>query len=439
MIHKRSFASLLATQTIANAADILYIMSLTVLVLQNTSSLLAAVLIPLLRVGAQMVSSFLAPLLLAKYQLPFLLFISQGTQLLLFTGLAAYLRYASDEPSLILVLMLVFALSFMDGWTVPARNALIPRLASGEQLMKANSLIVLSDRIIQFAGWGLSGLLVAWIGPEASLLLTAACYTASFLFTPLIRDPLEEQGHYLAHPHTRVSDPDNNAARAADQHSSDNGSKNKLSLLREGFSLLASSPALRTLTFIDIIETLGATVWVGAFTLAYVQDVLHEDEAWWGYINAVYFAGTVIGSVGILALVRKLRNHVYAAMLSGMLVYAVMTIFFALGISPLAVLILCLLMGPAAELAYISRQTLIQQKAAAAVLPKIASAQNTIISFTSMISLLILGWAADRFGVMTVYILTAALTICAVTFGYFMRGAFHPSPASANNGVSHHE
>lgn len=451
---KRSFYSLLTTQTVANAADILYITALTVLVLEQTSSLLSAVFIPLLRVGAQMISSFLAPLLLAVYQLPFLLFVSQGVQLLFFAALAAYLQYGPQEPALAAVLALVFAMSFMDGWTTPARNALIPRLAPGDSLMKANSLMALSDRIVQFAGWGLSGLLVSVIGPEPTLLLAAVCYAASFLFTPLIRDPLERKRRFWAHPRTDVkehparTEPDSRLQTgpksgpqplAAEQSGPEPdvktttpgaGSKGKLALLREGFGFIAVSPRLRTLAVIDIIETLGATVWVGAFTLAYVQDVLGQGEAWWGYINAVYFAGTVIGSFGVLTLVRKLRNRVYGAMLAGMASYAVLTFLYAFGEWPPAALVLVLLMGPVAELAYIARQTLIQQSADAAILPKVTAAQNTIVSFTSMVSLLLLGWAADRLGIVAVYVLTAALTVCAVLFGLLARRAFAASSAA---------
>lgn len=70
-MHRRSFTYLLGTQTMSNAADILYIMALVSLVFHETDSIFSSVLVPLLRMGAQMISGFLAPLILARFQLPF--------------------------------------------------------------------------------------------------------------------------------------------------------------------------------------------------------------------------------------------------------------------------------------------------------------------------------------------------------------------------------
>lgn len=102
---------------------------------------------------------------------------SQTGQFLLFVGLAVYLRLSGNDALFALVFALVFAMSFLDGWTVPARNALVPRLVAQEQgLLKANSLISVSDQVVQFAGWGLSGVIVALLGPGPTLLLTAVIY-----------------------------------------------------------------------------------------------------------------------------------------------------------------------------------------------------------------------------------------------------------------------
>lgn len=57
-MHKRSFTYLLGTQTMSNAADILYIMALVSLVFHETDSIFSSVLVPLLRMGAQMISGF---------------------------------------------------------------------------------------------------------------------------------------------------------------------------------------------------------------------------------------------------------------------------------------------------------------------------------------------------------------------------------------------
>lgn len=162
----RPFYFLWTTQTAANAADVLYIMALTVLVLNQTESLISAAFMPLMRSGAQMLSGLIAPLLLNRFKLPSLLLLSQTGQFLLFVGLAVYLQLTGKDAVFVLVFALVFAMSFLDGWTVPARNALVPRLVAHEQgLLKANSLISVSDQVVQFAGWGSAALLSPCLDP----------------------------------------------------------------------------------------------------------------------------------------------------------------------------------------------------------------------------------------------------------------------------------
>lgn len=111
----RPFYYLWTTQTAANAADVLYIMALTVLVLDQTNSLVSAALMPLMRSFAQMLSGFIAPLLINRFKLPSLLLISQTGQFLLFVLLALYLQLNGADASLTLVFALVFIMSFLDG------------------------------------------------------------------------------------------------------------------------------------------------------------------------------------------------------------------------------------------------------------------------------------------------------------------------------------
>ncbi|MFX3634507.1 MAG: MFS transporter [Candidatus Pristimantibacillus sp.] len=363
-----------------------------------------------------MISSFLAPLLITGFQLPFLLFISQTGQFLLFGLLSAYLWFTPSDPALTVVFTLVFAMSFLDGWATPIRNALIPRLATEESLMKANSLISVSDRIVQFAGWGFSGVLVSLIGPQLTLLLSIVLYAASFLFIALIRDPLERKGHFLLYPITRINGnmPKDTKIKSAP----------KLALLKEGFQTIGSSVRLKTLTFMDVIDLLGGSVWFGAFTLVFVQTVLHRGEEWWGFINTAYFAGTVIGGMIMLTLVKRLQKRIFAYMLIGMSVYAVLTAVYALTTLPAAALVIIALTGPATELSAISRHTLIQQSVHANALPKVLSAQHTILNMTTMVSLLLFGWIADQFGIVNTYLLTALLSVCAVLVGISQRRIF---------------
>ncbi|MGG1553622.1 MFS transporter [Paenibacillus ferrarius] len=409
----RPFYFLWTTQTAANAADVLYIMALTVLVLNQTDSLVSAAFMPLMRSAAQMISGLIAPILINRFKLPALLLVSQTGQFLLFVALAVYLQLHGDGASFTLVFSLVFAMSFLDGWTVPARNALVPRLVTQEQgLLKANGLISVSDQVVQFAGWGLSGVIVAWLGPSPTLLVTAVVYGLAAAFTLGVREP-----------YTRAQPESSTAATG------ESVSASKWHMLTEGWKLIWRMPRLRLLTFMDIIDMLGGSVWVGAFTLAFVQVALGQGEEWWGFINAAYFAGTVGGGLLVLALVRVIGTRYLAAMLVGMAGYGVLTAFYALTTSPYIALVLVLLMGPFAEMSIVNRRTLIQRSVPQEVLPNVLSAQASLLHLVFCISLLVMAGIAERFGIVNLYLFASGLTLLALGVGLIGLRAFRAGSA----------
>jgi hypothetical protein len=412
----RPFYFLWTTQTAANAADVLYIMALTVLVLNQTESLVSAAFMPLMRSGAQMLSSLIAPLLINRFRLPALLLFSQTGQFLLFVCLAVYLQLNGDDSSLVLVFALVFVMSFLDGWTVPARNALIPRLVAHERgLLKANGLISVSDQVVQFAGWGLSGVIVALLGASHTLLLTAVIYGLAAALTLGVKEPAEVEP---VHQQTEVL-PDENAASPS----------SRWHTLTEGWKIIWRMPRLRLLTFMDIIDMLGGSVWVGAFTLAFVQVALGQSEEWWGFINAAYFAGTVGGGLLVLALGRAIGNRFLTAMLIGMAGYGILTVFYSLNTQPFIALILVLLMGPFAELSIINRRTLIQRSVSKEMLPKVLSAQASLLHLVFCTSLLVMASLAEWFGIVNLYLFAAGLTMLALWVGLLGRRSFHNGAA----------
>lgn len=429
----RPFYFLWTTQTAANAADVLYIMALTVLVLDQTNSLISAALMPLMRSFAQMVSGFIAPLLIHRYKLSSLLLISQSGQFLIFVLMSLYIQLNGANASLMIVFSLVFFMSFLDGWTTPSRNALVPRLITQEEgLLKANSLISVSDQVVQFAGWGLSGVVIAFIGPSSTLLLTAVIYGLAAVFSLGIKEPSEISA--LIPTKMEETEPLSTSIPASLPEST---SASKWYTLTEGWKMIWRTPRLRILTFMDIIDMLGGSVWVGAFTLAFVQVALGQGEEWWGFINAAYFAGTLGGGLLVLAAVRLIGNRYLGAMLIGMAGYSLLTVLYALNTQPYIALVLILLTGPFTELSMINRRTLIQRSVGKLMLPKVMSAQSSLLHLTFCISLLVMAWLAEQFGIVNLYLFAAILTAVAFLVGLLGRQVFEekalPEPITATN------
>ena len=183
-------------------------------------------------------------------------------------------------------------------------------------------------------------------------------------------------------------------------------------------------PRLRVLTFMDMIDMLGASIWVGAFTLAFVQVALGQGEEWWGFINAAYFAGTIGGGLLVLALARTIGNRYVMVMMIGMAGYGVLTALYALNTLPVVALILVMFMGPFAELSVINRRTLIQHSVDKQLLPKVLSAQASLMHLVFCISLLGMAGLAEYIGIVNLYLFAAGLTILALLVGLLSYRAF---------------
>jgi len=406
------------SQAVSNTADVLYIVALTTYVLEKTDSIVFASLVPFLRVAAQLLSGLAAPLMVAKYRLPFLLSVSQLGQFVLFAAMALYLSPLVEGTALLPVYVLIPAISFLDGWTSPARNALIPRLVRNDGLLKANGMIAVSDQVVQFAGWAVSGLLVAAFGAYPVLLAVCACYGIAMAVTLIVEDPTEPKRRSLWDARTGIPNGEGKVP-------------SRMETLKEGWVLLAKSRRLRSMTAIDLIDALGSTVWIGAFMLVFVKDVLQKDEQWWGYINASYFAGTVLGGFLVIALVRRLEKRLFSFMLLGLFGYALCTIAFALNENAPLALLIVLVTGPFTELSAVARRTLTQRSCSRDQLPKVLSAQNTLMNTLFGVSMFVMSFAAELLGIVNMYLIAAAISALAVGVGLRYRGAFAEEAVSA--------
>ncbi|REK76824.1 MFS transporter [Paenibacillus paeoniae] len=414
---KRSFYYLWGSQSLSNTVDVLYLVALTTLVLDKTGSIIFATLVPFFRVIAQFLSGLAAPLMLVRYRLPFLLTIAQSGQFLLFGVMALYLSPLMNGQSLLPIYMLILLISFLDGWTSPARNALIPRLVHDDVLLKANAMVATTDQIIQFAGWAVSGILVAAFGSYPVLMVVAAGYGVAMAVTLFIEDPTESKRRSIWDVRT-------GRASASSEHSDQVSAPSRWDTLKEGWIVLWQSRRLRSMTFMDMTDALGSTVWVGAFMLVFVKEVLLKNEDWWGYINASYFAGTVIGGFLVIALVNRLEKRLFMFMLLGLLGYALCTAVFALNTFAPLTLLIVLVTGPFTELSAVTRRTLIQRSCTKDQLPKVFSAQGTLLNLLFGISLFAMSFIAELLGIVNLYLIAAAISVLAAGVGWWNRKVF---------------
>ncbi|WP_237283172.1 MFS transporter [Staphylococcus equorum] len=252
--------------------------------------------------------------------------------------------------------------------------------------MKANSLLAILDQTIRLGGWAVGGMLVAIIGGVNVLWFTFFLFVTStfmmFLIPSIDRNIVsDEQSIKLSN----------------------------WEVLKKGWVTIWQTPTLRTISIVEFFESIANVVWVAAIMYVYVDQVLQTGEQWWGYINATFFSGLMIG--GFLSLkwshlVDRLSSKV---ILVGALLASLTTLMFGLTSTPWMALVLSLLFGLVNQMKDVAQETLVQKSVVHRLLPNIYSAKDALITAIFGGSSLILGNLTDLFGVRFIFMLAATL------------------------------
>ncbi|WP_235701771.1 MFS transporter [Bacillus altitudinis] len=181
--------------------------------------------------------------------------------------------------------------------------------------------------------------------------------------------------------------------------------ENKMNGFKDGWKIIWTNKTVRILTFMDVSENIAGALWVGPVTLAFVTLVLNEGAEWWGYINAAYYIGAIIGGLMAAWLSQFIQKQLLLFMAAGSFIYAVLTILFSLNSLPWLALLLCILMGPAYQIRDVSQQTILQTETPVHELSKVYSAQYVLSSMSVSLSIFFVGLIADTFGARFVYLL----------------------------------
>lgn len=273
MSHKRSFFLLLSNQSIASAGDIFYLVSIISVVYERTSSVFLVSLIPFINTFSRFLGGLFAPWILEKGNLRSILASASTSKGLLLMTLPVLLLTNVGSSFLIWALTVVGLIAVLHSWITPARNASLLRIVPRHSLVRANSLMSMSDQTIQLAGWPVGALFIVLFPPGAVLIGTSLTFMViSFLLLGV-----------------RIESSD-----ASFQTSS---IPSMAETLQSGWKYVWKHRPLRTIFIVDGISSLTGAIWIAALLYVYVADVLQENESWWGYINASFFAGLIIGGM----------------------------------------------------------------------------------------------------------------------------------------------
>lgn len=395
MRNKRSFHFLWLSQAFANMGDVFYIVGIISMLYGITGSIFITSLVPFFITFSRFSGGLVAPLIIDRIPLKRILVISQLSKTMLLFILAIYM-FVFKTPNIQILFLIISCISFLDGWATPARNAMLPRLVAEDELIKVNSFVSIIDQLIQFGGWPLAAILVATFSGETVIVLTVIFFIISTILTIFIEGQNEEKEERI----TPIS---------------------KWNSIKEGWIVIWKTPSLKTITIMDFLDSIASGVWIAAILYVYVEDVLHEGETWWGYINSTFFAGLVLGGIFVMKNEAKLKSHLHMNIFVGSLLVGVFTLWFAFPYNSFLALLISVLLGLATEVKAISQITIIQTATPHKYLPKVFSARDMIITSVFGSSSLLLGATAELYGVRTVFILSASLAIVVSAWAYVRR------------------
>ena len=383
MMRLRSFRFLWIGQGFANTGDVLYIVALIAVLYQSTGSALYLSLLPFTITIARFMSGMCAPLVLNRFSLKGLLVGSQSikTGLLGMLGLSLWLF----DPSILIILVLVFIIAFLDGWATPARNAMLPQLVTEDELAKANSFVAVIDQSIQFGGWALGGILVAATSGSFVIWVTFVMYVISTLMMGLIvvRDHRER--------------------------------KTKIHMM-SGWRLIWKHPVLRIFHVMIFIEAIANVVWIAAILYIFVAEVLMKSEAWWGYLNACFFIGLIAGGMAVSKYTNWFERYMKETLLATCFAISILTFVFGLISVPVIALLLTVLSGMVEQIKSIAMVTFIQKKCPKDSLPEVFSAQSAMISIAFGLGSLLYGFLAETISVPFVFALSGVLLLASAFY-----------------------
>ncbi|MFS0784330.1 MFS transporter [Bacillus sp. 1P06AnD] len=366
----KSFTYLWIGQSMANAGDIFYIVSLIASIYQMTESTFVTAFIPFTVTISQFISGFVAPLVIDRASLKNILVYSQLGKTILLVALMAYTTLESGGQSILIVVFLIVAfIAFLDGWANPAKGALVPRLVSQEEWMKANGFMSVIDQIVQLGGWPAGSLLVAWVGPPPLLSITCAMYALATAAMALI-----QEGANMDQP---------------------KGKKGAADSLKEGWSIIWKHRPIRYLTIISCMESMANVVWIAAILYVYVDEQLGVSEAWWGFINTSFFAGLLIGGFIAMKSSGFIEKNMSVIFISFGIGISIVTLLFGFTTIPYAALGFSFAFGICNEIQQIIVTTTLQKKTDSGQLPKIYAAQGALFGLMFGISSLLAGFLAD--------------------------------------------
>lgn len=377
----KNFSLLLTGQSLANIGDVLYMVGIISAIFGLTGSATAASFVPFTITTSMFVSNLLTPLLIERVNLKWLLAGSQLGKTILIVVLGLLLTGLS-ETNYYFIFLIISGVALLDGCAKPIMHSMIPQYVNSDKLVQANGIAETVFQTIQTVMWFVGSLFLVLTSPQQIVWIVTILFVISSVLLCFLEsvDQQEEEAQ-----------------------------KGKLDQIKKGWNDLLSTPVLRKIAVMEILETIAGTVWIAAILYVFVNEALQVGEEWWGFINGSFFLGLIVGSIYCIKYSAVVEKNLSKLILISSLFSFVMTILFGVTSVPIITLLLSLGIGISEQIRAIPLQTIIQTSIPKKKLTTVYTSLGALSTGVFGVASLVMGILADLVGVRSVFLVSGVL------------------------------
>jgi len=306
-------------------------------------------------------------------------------------ALALGLVFAS---SLWQVYAILFLLSAVSAFFMPAQTVTIRTIVPREGLLSANALVQQAFQIMRIVSPALAGAMVGWFGASSCYYVDTISFliSASLITTIIIaREPV---------------------VPSKDSHPI----KSVLNDLMVGVKFIFTHS---TISFVILAMAAGmfAISCFGPLIAVYVRDELQATSLAFGIINALIGVGMIFGTLGMNKFAQKLSKTHLA--LWGLLTMGAFVVVLAAFKTIAAASISMFGVGVGVVFVFVSAQTLMQGQTPMELIGRVSSSVMSVLSIAQLVGLAFSGSLAQQIGIRNLFYASAVLLLLLSVFGYF--------------------
>jgi len=202
ILRRPDYLRLWTGQIVSNVGTAISSLALLFFAYYLTQSALAMAILAIVRVAPVVLLSGFIGVYVDRWDRKKIMVASDVTRTILILLIPLSIYLPQNLPTMYWVYILTFLYASADAWFYPARNAALPNLVEGEELVTANSLSQMTFQVVQLTIPPIGGVLIALLAPDYFLafainamtfVISAICLRGiSTDLTPLRTDDVKE-------------------------------------------------------------------------------------------------------------------------------------------------------------------------------------------------------------------------------------------------------